>query len=240
MPTINVVFEPRTHPGVSPSEPYSTLSLRVAEIIKQQLEAKPDSLFGLPTGRTPTGCYRALSRWSVEGKLNWSRAKAFGLDEYYDVEESESFRSYLQQNLYKNVNLPASGLFSPLQEMDYDAVIAAAGGLDLTILGIGKNGHIAFNEPGTPLMSWTHSVLLTESTRQANAEFFKRWDRVPTRAITMGIQTILSSRRIVLMVSGKQKHDIVEQALKGPVTPDVPASFLQLHDSVLVLTDFDI
>lgn len=219
-------------------EPHTTLNLRVAEAIKDELARNPKSVLGLPTGRTPTGVYRLLSRWCKEGELSFKDAKCFGLDEYVDVEESESFKRYLESNLYRHVDLPAYSRFNPLFQDNYDQLIENTGGLDLTILGIGKNGHIAFNEPGTPLTSWTHCVTLTESTRQANAEFFKKTGRVPTRAITMGIQTILSSRRIILMASGKQKSAILKRSFSGPVTPELPASFLQLHKNVTVFTDF--
>lgn len=242
MPTINVVFEPETQtesPATS-RDPYSALSLRVAEVVRAQLEQKPDSRIGLPTGRTPTGCYRILSQWSQDGAMDWSKAKCFGLDEYYDVDEAVSFRGYLRENIYQNINLPAQSQFSPLFADDYDGLIASQGGLSLSLLGIGKNGHIAFNEPGTLPDSWTHSVFLTESTREANAEFFKRKEQIPTRAVTMGIQTILASERILLIASGESKRQILEQALEGPVTTAVPASFLQLHNNVTVMTDFDI
>lgn len=215
---------------------YATLSLRVAELVREQIRKKPDSRLGLPTGRTPTGTYAALSQWTKQGHLNWERVKAFGLDEYYDVDESVSFRRYLQTNLYSNINMPDDSRFSPIFNDDYDGVIAAHGGLDLTILGIGQNGHIAFNEPGTALDSWTHSIWLTESTLQANAEFFK--GRFPTNAVTMGIQTILGSKKVILMASGQNKKEILAKALRGPITPDVPASFLQMHKDVTVMTDF--
>lgn len=218
-------------------EPYATLSQRVAEEVREQIRTKPDSRIGLPTGRTPTDSYRVLSRWTQEGEIDWSRVKTFGLDEYYDVDESVSFRRYLEMNLYKNINQPAENRFNPLFCEDYDALISAEGGLDLTILGIGQNGHIAFNEPGTPFWSWTHSIWLTESTIQANAEFFK--GAPPTKAVTMGIQTILGSRKIILMASGNRKKPILEKALRGPITPEVPASFLQKHPNVLVMTDFE-
>jgi glucosamine-6-phosphate deaminase len=218
-------------------EPYATLSLRVAEEIKEQIKNKPDSRLGLPTGRTPTDTYRVLSRWTKEGDIDWAHVKTFGLDEYYGVEESTSFRHYLETNLYRNINLPAESRFSPIFNDDYDVLIAREGGLDLAILGIGPNGHIAFNEPGTPLQSYTHSIWLSESTRQANAEFFK--GEPPTNAVTMGIQTILNSRKIILMASGKSKKEILQRALRGEVTPEVPASFLQLHKDLVVMTDFE-
>lgn len=218
-------------------EPYATLHLRVAEAVKQQIKTKPSSNLGLPTGRTPTDTYRLLSEWTKEGQLDWSQVKAFGLDEYCDVDETESFRHYLETNLYRSTNIPAESRFNPLFEDDYDALIARLGGLDLTILGIGQNGHIAFNEPGTPFWSWTHSIWLTESTKQANAEFFKTM--LPDRACTMGIQTILGSRKIILMASGVRKKQILDRALNGPITAEVPASFLQQHKNVHVIADFE-
>jgi glucosamine-6-phosphate deaminase len=212
----------------------------VAEIVAEQLGQKKDSCLGLPTGRTPVGCYRWLCQWSAEGKIDWSRAKAFQLDEYYDVDPAHSFQGYLERNLFDGISVPASRRFNPLLVDDYDAEIQLHGGLDLTLLGIGKNGHIAFNEPGTPADSWTHSVILTESTRQANAEFFKQADQIPRRACTMGIRTILASKRIILIASGNAKKEILESALSGPVTDKVPASFLQLHKQVTVVTDFEV
>lgn len=227
------------HTAVVPYEPYSTLSLRVAEAIRQQIERQPDSVLGLPTGRTPTDVYRVLCRWTRQKEIDWSKVRCFGLDEYCDAEEPESFRRYLEQNLYRTINMPAESRFNPLFADDYDQLIADKGGLDLTILGIGKNGHIAFNEPGTPLNSYTHCVYLTESTRQANAEFFKRPESIPRKAVTMGLQTILASRRIILMASGKSKKGILEKALTGPVSEALPASFLQRHKDLQVMTDFE-
>jgi glucosamine-6-phosphate deaminase len=218
-------------------EPYATLSLQVAEAVKEQLRRKPDSKLGLPTGRTPTETYKVLSQWTKEGALNWSRATVFQLDEYYDVPDSVSFRYYLQTNLFDHINLPADAQLNPILCDNYDALIANRGGLDLTVLGIGTNGHIAFNEPGTPEQSWTHSIWLTESTKKANAEFFK--GAPPSNAVTMGIQTILSSRQIILMVSGTGKKTILTEALRGPISPNVPASFLQLHENLVVMTDFE-
>jgi glucosamine-6-phosphate deaminase len=220
-------------------EPQATLSLRVAEAVKNELARDPQLILGLPTGRTPTGVYSLLSRWCKEGELSFKQAKCFGLDEYCDVDESESFKRYLENNLYKDIDLPAYSRFNPMFHDDYDRLIAESGGLGLTILGIGKNGHIAFNEPGTPLSSWTHGVYLTESTRQANAEFFKKSAQIPYKAVTMGIQTILSSKRIILMASGKSKSAVLKRAFEGPITDELPASFLQLHKNVSVFTDFE-
>ena len=237
MPTINIVFEPEAQAGLPPQNPYAALSLRVAELVREQLSEKPASNLALPTGRTPTGCYRVLSDWYAEGKLDWSQATAFALDEYYDVDERFSFRHYLEDHLYQQTNLRPAARFNPILAADYDGVIAAAGGLDLALLGIGNNGHIAFNEPGTPLDSWTHSVILTDSTRKANAEFFVNGE-APTRAVTVGLQTILAAKKVILIASGEQKRQILRRALSEPVTADVPASFLQLHKQLVLMTDF--
>jgi glucosamine-6-phosphate deaminase len=134
----------------------------------------------------------------------------------------------------------SENLFNPRQVDNYDLLIEQEGGLDLTLLGIGTNGHIAFNEPGTPLDSWTHSVLLTESTRRANQAYFSQATSVPHKAITMGIRTILSSKKLILIVSGEKKRDILERALLDEVNPQIPASYLSLHPHVTVLTDFDL
>lgn len=215
------------------------MSLRVAEAVASQLRVKPTSCLGLPTGRTPLGCYELLSQWSRRHQLDWSSARCFALDEYLDVNREMSFAHYLQANLYQHTNLPASGQFNPASCDDYESLIADRGGLDLTVVGIGGNGHIAFNEPGTAPASWTHCTWLTESTRTANASFFGSLDRVPARAVTMGLNTILSSRQIILIASGEHKRNILSRALSGPVTAAIPASFLQVHRDLKVFTDFD-
>ncbi|HEY9870080.1 MAG TPA: glucosamine-6-phosphate deaminase [Candidatus Obscuribacterales bacterium] len=217
---------------------YKAMSLRLAEAVADQLRAKPASCLGLPTGRTPLGLYETLAEWSRTGALDWRAARCFALDEYIDVPGEHSFACYLDSNIFRHTNLPESARFNPLWVDDYDACIAAAGGLDLTIVGIGINGHIAFNEPGTPLASWTHCAWLTESTRRANAPDFGGLEAVPSRAVTMGLTTIMSSRKVILIASGQHKQGILSRALTGPVTAAVPASYLQVHPALTVLTDF--
>lgn len=220
-------------------ETYQTFSHKIAELIREQIQLKPNVCLGLPTGRTPLDLYRILSEWSKEGKINWSQVSCFQLDEYFDTSPEHTFRNFLILNLYRSTNVSPDRLFNPLSAENYDEKILQSGGLDIMLLGLGRNGHIAFNEPGIPLESWTHSVWLAESTRRANADFFDDGCRVPTRAVTVGIRTILSARKLILMVSGDSKKSILQQALKGPVTPDLPASFLQLHKDLLVFTDFE-
>ncbi len=218
---------------------YEMLSLEMAEAIAKQLRSKPDSNIGLPTGASPLGGYKLLSQWSIEKRLDWTQARCFALDDYLDADEDESFEYYLEENLYKSTNLPSDHKFNPRRTDDYDSIIKGFGGLDLTILGLGQNGHIAFNEPGTPRTSWTHCTWLAESTRKANQTYFGPEEEVPRRALTMGIETILASRKIILIASGKQKHATLERALLGTVDVNVPASFLSLHQDVTVISDFE-
>ena len=223
---------------ILPAQPFQTLSKIVAKIVSDLITDKPDACLGLPTGRTPLACYEYLAESSRQGEIDWRNINCFGLDDYVDADEKHSFRQFLKEKLYVHTNVTEKRLFNPIFCDNYDEQIAGCGGLDLCILGLGRNGHIAFNEPGTPLASWTHSVVLSESTRQANSEFFAG-GTIPTRAVTMGISTIISSRRIILMVTGGAKKDILAKAMHGPITSDVPASFLQLHNNVMVLADFD-
>ncbi|MBX9722872.1 MAG: glucosamine-6-phosphate deaminase [Candidatus Obscuribacterales bacterium] len=219
-------------------EAYQALSKVVAEVVVDLVKEKPDACIGFPTGRTPRRCYEILSERSQQGAVDWKDVRCFGLDEYVDADEQHSFRTILNNWFYQNINVSKSNLFNPLFQDDYDACIKDKGGLDLCILGLGQNGHIAFNEPGTPLSSWTHSVWLSESTRAANAEFFQG-GTIPTRAVTMGLSTILASRRIILIVSGVGKKDILTRAMRGKISSEVPASYLQNHDNVMVLADFE-
>ena len=217
---------------------FKTLSKIVADEVACLIKEKPHAALGLPTGRTPVLCYDYLAQSSGQGDIDWAQVSCFGLDDYIDAEEQHSFRFFLREKLYRHCNVSEKKLFNPIFVDNYDELIEQSGGLDLCILGLGHNGHIAFNEPGTPRASWTHSVILSESTRQANAEFFAG-GKIPTRGVTMGISTILASRRIILMVNGAAKKQILTRAMRGPVTSEVPASFLQEHDNVMVLADFD-
>ncbi|HEY9678207.1 MAG TPA: glucosamine-6-phosphate deaminase [Drouetiella sp.] len=218
---------------------YEALSEEIAEVVAAQIRHKPDSCFGLPTGNSPLGCYKILGEWSKQKKLDWSQTNCFALDEYVGAEEQITFQHFLQTNIYQYTNVKEENKFNPSQCDNYDELIASKGGLDLTILGLGGNGHIAFNEPGTLLNSWTHSVLLEESTRKANKSYFAASTVVPYKAVTMGIRTILGSKKLILIASGAHKKEILERALLGSVDPEIPASYLSLHPHVTVLTDFE-
>ncbi|HEY9715036.1 MAG TPA: 6-phosphogluconolactonase, partial [Chroococcales cyanobacterium] len=218
---------------------YDILSQQLAETVAEQLKNKPESCLGLPTGRSPQGCYKLLGQWSQAGKVDWSRASCFALDDYMEADESISFQTFLETHLYKFTNLTAGQKHNPRDVDDYDSLIEQHGGLDLTLLGLGTNGHIAFNEPHTPLESFTHCIWLTESTRTANKSYFPENVTIPHRAISMGIRTILNSKRIILVVSGKNKKQALEKSLCGTPAPAVPASFLCLHPNLTVIKDFE-
>jgi len=220
----------------------------LAREIAAAVRADPTLVLGLPTGRTPIPLYRELTALHRERKLDLSRAATFNLDEFVGVAPSDpgSYRSYMQRHLFGHVNLVhrriqfLNGMASDLaRECErYERAIARAGGLDLLILGLGANGHIGFNEPGAELVARTHRVRLTAATRAANAALFGgRISRVPREALSMGMATILHSKRIVLMATGATKARCVQRVIEGPVTPRLPGSFLQLHRCVEIWLD---
>lgn len=220
---------------------------RVAERIAEAIRSQPDIVLGLATGGTPVGVYRELIRMHREESLDFSQVTSFNLDEYVGLgpEHPQSYRSFMQQQLFDHVNIEPSrthvpdGLAADVEAhaRAYEAEIEAAGGIDLQLLGIGDNGHIAFNEPGSPPDSRTRRVDLTEETIQANSRFFSSIDEVPRHAITMGIGTILEAKRIVLMATGERKAEAVARAVEGPTDPESPASQLQRADDVTFVLD---
>lgn len=217
------------------------------ELITRQLQQKPDSVLGLATGSTPIPFYKKWISLVQEGKLSLAKARSYNLDEYAGLPRthSQSYWAFMQENLLSHIDLPASAAEIPNGEaadlqaecVRYDAKLEAAGGIDWQLLGIGHNGHIGFNEPGPSLSAGTHVVQLAEETREANSRFFATLDEVPTQAITVGMGAILKARHVVLVAQGEAKADIIAQALTGPVTTEVPASFLQLHPCVTVVLD---
>jgi glucosamine-6-phosphate deaminase len=216
------------------------LARALAADVSRQLAAKPETVLGLPTGRTPIPLYRELVRLFEASAIDFSRATTFNLDEFLGLEASDphSYRAFMQRHLFDHVNLPArriqflDGTARDLERecRRYERAIERAGGIDLQILGLGMNGHIGFNEPARALIARTHRVRLTPATRRANATFFaNRVRAVPHQALSMGMATILHARRIVLLATGATKARCVERMLDGPVTPKLPGSFLQLH-----------
>ena len=221
-------------------------AVRAAGLYVDLLRRKPDAVLGLATGSTPLGLYARLAALYRAGELSFRRATSFNLDEYVGLPAThdQSYRYFMEHNLFSHVDLPAerthvpSGLdVSDAALAGYDAAIEAAGGIDLQLLGLGGNGHIGFNEPGTPFGLGTHVVELTARTRQDNARFFASLDEVPTHAATMGVKTVMHARAILLLAFGSAKAEAVRAALSGPVTEAVPASVLQLHPDVTVFCD---
>jgi glucosamine-6-phosphate deaminase len=226
---------------------YRTLSQTAAELVIKALHAKSNLSLGLPTGRTPLGMYEELVRKHREKHLDFSDLRTFNLDEYLGLppDHPKAYHTYMRRHLFEHVNMsPANihvpdgspGIDADRESERYEKAIHDAGGLDLLIVGIGANGHIAFNEPGSAFDSRTRAVDLAPETI-ANAKQYFGSDSVPARAITMGIGTMLEARRILLLAAGSSKADAVGRALRGPVSVDVPASALQLHPRVVAILD---
>lgn len=215
--------------------------------IVQQIKDKPDTVLGLATGSTPVNMYRRLIEMHRAGQVSFSKVKTFNLDEYVGIprEHPCSYYYFMQENLFSDIDIPPESVSLPdgnapdLEEecRRYEKKIADSGGIDLQVLGIGHNGHIGFNEPNTPFESVTGIVDLTQSTIKANSRFFESEDQVPRQAVSMGIKTIMLARKIILLAKGADKADIIQKALQGPITPEVPASVLQLHPNLLVFLD---
>lgn len=226
---------------------YYHASRVAANIISAQVIMKPDCVLGLATGSTPIGTYEQLVRWYEKGDLDFSEVHSVNLDEYRGLrpDNEQSYRYFMNKHLFDSINIDKANTFVPDgTELDkekackkYDEIIRSHGGVDLQILGLGHNGHIGFNEPGSAFDKETHCVALSESTIEANARFFDSLDDVPKEAYTMGIKTIMQAKKIVVIVSGESKKDIVKKAFSGPITPEVPASVLQLHNDVILVGD---
>lgn len=226
---------------------YDDMSRKAANVISAQMISKPNCVLGLATGSTPIGTYAELVRRYENGDLDFSKITTVNLDEYKGItrENDQSYYYFMNDNLFSKVNIDKSRTFLPDgMEPDsekacreYDAIVASVGGADLQLLGIGHNGHVGFNEPCDEFKKGTHCVNLTESTIKANQRFFASYDDVPKQAYTMGIQTIMSARKILLVASGKDKAQIIKDAFFGPITPKCQASILQLHPDVTVVVD---
>ena len=214
-----------------------------AEAIKE----KPDILLGLATGGTPVQMYKELIRMHKEEGLDFSKVGSFNLDEYLGLsgEHPQSYRYFMNENLFNSINIEQSNTRVPDGKAEdikagcrkYEQDIKRAGGVELQLLGIGGNGHIAFNEPGSESSSRTRAVDLTAATVKANSRFFEDESQVPHQAVTMGIGTILEAKKIVLLATGENKKDAVAKSIKGPVGADVPASFLQHHSDCTFIVD---
>jgi len=226
---------------------YDAMSRRAASIIAAQVVSKPECVLGLATGSTPVGAYKQLVQWHKQGDLSFAGVRSVNLDEYVGLapDHGQSYRYFMQANLFDHVDIEAGNTYVPgglaadpaAECLQYERTVAGLGYADLQLLGLGRNGHIGFNEPCDNFPVLTHLVDLTESTIQANARFFASADDVPRQALTMGIGTIMRARKILVVASGADKAGAVQKAFAGPVTPEVPASILQLHPDVTLVAD---
>ncbi len=226
---------------------YHDASRKTANIISAQVILQPDSVLGLATGSTPIGTYQQLIRWYEKGDLDFSKTRTVNLDEYVGLGASndQSYVAFMRKNFFDHININPQNTHLPnglelnadKQCAAYDKLIRDLGGVDLQLLGIGHNGHIGFNEPSDEFIKGTHCVELTQNTIDANARFFENEDQVPRKAYTMGILDILMAKRVVMIVTGESKAQILKDAFCGPVTPRVPASIMQMHPDFTLIAD---
>ena len=226
---------------------YGEMCVKAARLFAAEITLKPDCLLGLATGSTPVGLYDALIGKFAEGELDFSQVRTVNLDEYAGLPGShpQSYRYFMDHHLFDWVNIDKRNTYLPdgtavdseAECARYERQIEALGQVDIQLLGIGLNGHIGFNEPGNSFPAATHVTNLAPSTIRANARFFRSIDEVPTRALTMGIGTILKAKKIVLLTNGAAKAETLYQMMYGPVTPQLPASILQFHPDVVVFAD---
>ncbi len=228
---------------------YEEMSLEAAKVLAAQIVLKPNSVLGLATGSSPIGLYNKLVEWNEKGLLDFSEIRSVNLDEYcgLDGENDQSYRYFMDTNLFNRVNIDKANTNVPngkaadyaAEGARYDELIASLGGIDIQLLGIGPDGHIGFNEPDEFFTKETHVVDLDPSTIEANSRFFASADDVPRQAVTMGMGGIMGAKKVLLIASGASKKEILEKALFGPITPEVPASLLQLHPDLTVVCAVD-
>ncbi|WP_163538775.1 glucosamine-6-phosphate deaminase [Gracilibacillus sp. YIM 98692] len=226
---------------------YNNMSRKAAQYLLDKIKHKPDMTLGLATGGTPVKFYDYLVRDHQQQDTSYKNITTFNLDEYIglDPKDTNSYHYYMNKHLFQQIDIPQEQTFIPngladnlLEECrQYEQTIDHHGGMDLQILGLGGNGHIGFNEPGTSFNQETHIVELAESTRQANARFFQDLNKVPTQAITMGIASIMKSKEILLLVSGEQKKEALHLLINGEVSTEFPASILKKHPHVTIIAD---
>jgi len=226
---------------------YQAMSRQAANLISAQVIMKPECVLGLATGSTPIGVYDQLVEWVEKKDLSFARVTSVNLDEYrgLSTHHEQSYRYFMQTHLFdrvdikvENTNVPNGLAVDPDAECArYDKVIQDLGGIDLQLLGLGHNGHIGFNEPADSFVLGTHLVNLTTSTIEANKRFFASESDVPRQALTMGIRNIMQAKKVLVVVSGEDKAEAVAKSFAGPVTPQVPASILQIHPDVILVAD---
>ncbi len=226
---------------------YEDMSRKAANIIAAQVTLKPACVLGLATGSTPIGTYQNLIRLYEQGDLDFSQVSTYNLDEYRGLshDDAQSYHYFMREQLFSHVNIDLDNTHVPDGSnpdaedacSSYDRMVAAAGYPDLQLLGIGNNGHIGFNEPADAFSKGTFCVDLTESTIEANSRLFDRIEDVPRQAYTMGVQTIMSARMVLMVANGEKKAQAVRDMCQGPISPACPASVLQLHPNCIVVAD---
>lgn len=226
---------------------YEFMSKKAAQILSSQIILKPNSVLGLATGSTPEGMYEILVKMYQEEGLDFSNITTFNLDEYYMINPNnkQSYNYFMHEKLFNSVNvLPENinmlnGMTNNIEHecTSYEEKISKCGGIDLQVLGVGKNGHIGFNEPDFKFEAITHLVELDEETIEANSRFFNNKEEVPTKALSMGMKTIMNSRKIILLANGEEKAEAIKQAVQGSIMPETPVSILQLHPDVTIIVD---
>ncbi|MBE6672933.1 MAG: glucosamine-6-phosphate deaminase [Ruminococcaceae bacterium] len=228
-------------------ESYEEMSRKGAEVIAELLKNKPTCVLGLATGSTPVGMYKELAAMNKSGEITFRDVTSYNLDEYYPLapDHDQSYRYFMNTNLFNHIDIDKArtnvpdGLAEDPAAMGaaYDAAIEAAGGIDLQVLGLGPNGHIAFNEPEDELYVGTHLTGLTESTIKANSRFFASEEDVPKQAVTMGLGSIMKAKQILVLASGKAKHAIIQKMMGGRITTQVPSTLLLTHPNVILICD---
>ena len=226
---------------------YNAMSRQAANVIAAQVIMKPDCVLGLATGSTPVGAYQQLAKWQQQGDVTFKDVRTVNLDEYRGLPgtHDQSYRYFMNTNLFDHIDIDKANTYVPngmAEDVDaecaaYDERIQEFGGIDLQLLGIGHDGHIGFNEPADHFSCGTNCVELTDMTIDANARFFANRDDVPRQALTMGMQAIMQSKAVLMVVSGADKAEIIRKSFCGPITPEVPASILQLHPNVTLVGD---
>lgn len=229
------------------TEDYESMSKKAANMVAGQMNLKTDSVLGLATGSTPEGMYKELVTLYKNNDIDFSDITSFNLDEYYQLspENDQSYAYYMNKHLFSHVNMKEeaihipSGIAEDIDAVcaDYDRMIEEKDNIDIQVLGIGTNGHIGFNEPDVKFEAGTHLVELDQETIEANSRFFDSVDDVPKKAISMGIRNIMHAKKLVLIANGPAKADVLCQMLFGPVTPNVPASVIQLHNDATIILE---
>ena len=226
---------------------YNAMSRQAANVIAAQVIMKPNCVLGLATGSTPVGAYQQLAKWQQQGDVTFKDVRTVNLDEYRGLPgtHDQSYRYFMNTNLFDHIDIDKANTYVPngmAEDVDaecaaYDERIQEFGGIDLQLLGIGHDGHIGFNEPADHFSCGTNCVELTDMTIDANARFFANRDDVPRQALTMGMQAIMQAKAVLMVVSGADKAEIIRKSFCGPITPEVPASILQLHPNVTLVGD---